>query len=378
MFGRMSQRSRSSVVLAILVTVSVLSTGVAGAALADDSSVTDEQPTRESTATPDGDAVIENFTERIETLETVEFTRTTESEFDDGTTNTTVRVVADLESSQKRTETIESSYGSNTTSVVNETHIKTYDADENTVSTAEYGANSRGYSMLPQLTQLANESAVEYEFAGTGTVAGEEVYRLDALPTQTRSEQNVSVTIAVDTETHFPVQVETEIRGDQYNLNSTRTYSNVSINEDLPESAFELDVPADASEPSNTGPDIESYDEYNSLQSSADLSLPAAELPGDYEFDSARTIDGDSYYFVSLTYTDGEDRVQVSVQEESPFDWSERDGVEEVSLGDETGYYSDNGDYAFLHADTGEQAYHLYGQLNEDQLIDIGTAVIDS
>jgi hypothetical protein len=67
----------------------------------------------------------------------------------------------------------------------------------------------------------------------------------------------------------------------------------------------------------------------------------------------------------------------VGVQKNSSFDWSERDGVDEVSLGDETGYYDDDGDYAFLHADTGEQAYYLYGQLDEDQLIDIGTAVVD-
>lgn len=373
----MSERSRSSALLALLVTVSMLSTGIAGAALADSPSTTDAQPANNSETTTDGEAVVENFTQRIETLETVEFTRTMESEFDNETMSNTVRVVADLESEQKRTETIASSHGSNTTTVINATHMTTYNADENTVNTFEYGSNSRDYSMLPQLTQLANESAVEYEFLGTGTLDGEEVYRLDATPTQTPAETDVSLTVAVDTETYFPKQVTTEFSGEQYSVNSTRTYSNVSINEDVPESAFELDVPADATEPSFSGPDIESYDDYASLQSDAELSLPAAELPADYEFEGARIIDGDNYYSVSLTYTDGDQRVHVGVQKNSSFDWSERDGVDEVSLGDETGYYDDDGDYAFLHADTGEQAYYLYGQLDEDQLIDIGTAVVD-
>jgi outer membrane lipoprotein-sorting protein len=355
----------------------MLSTGIAGAALADSPPTTDAQPANSSETTTDGEAVVENFTQRIETLETVEFTRTTESEFDNETMSNTVRVVADLESEQKRTETIASTHGSNTTTVINATHMTTYNADENTVNTFEYGSNSRGYSMLPQLTQLANESAVEYEFLGTGTIDGEEVYRLDATPTQTPDETDVSLTVAVDTETYFPKQVTTEFSGEQYSVNSTRTYSNVNINEDVPESAFELDVPADATEPSSTGPDIESYDDYVSLQSDAEVSLPAAELPADYEFEGARIIDGDNYYSVSLTYTDGDESVHVGVQDDSSFDWSERDGVEEVTLGDETGYYNDDGDYAFLHVDTGEQAYYLYGQLDEDQLIDIGTAVVD-
>jgi outer membrane lipoprotein-sorting protein len=355
----------------------MLSTGIAGAALADSPSTTDAQPANNSETTTDGEAVVENFTQRIETLETVEFTRTMESEFDNETMSNTVRVVADLESEQKRTETIASTYQSNTTTVTNETHMTTYNADENTVNTVEYGSNSRDYSLLPQLTQLANESAVEYEFAGTDTVAGEKVYLLDATPTQTLDETDTSVTIAVDTETYFPVQVETEFSSEEYGVNSTRTYSNVSINEDVPKSAFELDVPADATEPSFPGPDIESYDEYSNLQSDADLSLPAADLPADYEFDSAQIIDGDSYYYVSLTYTDGDEQVHINVQNDSSFDWSEHDGVEEVSLGEETGYYNDQGDYAFLHTDTGEQSFSLYGQLNEDQLIDIGTPVVD-
>jgi outer membrane lipoprotein-sorting protein len=371
----MSTRSRTGVLLALLVTVSVLSTGIAGVALADSSSAVDEQPAEAPETAPDGDAVVENFTERIETLETVEFTRTIETEYNNETTSRTVRVVADLESNQKRTETIESSYGSNTTTVTNETHMRVYDADENTVRTVEY--ESQGVSMLAQLTQFANESAVEYEYAGTDTVNGEEVYVLDATPTRTYGDQNVSMTVAVDTETYFPVQVSSDVRSDQYNVSSTQTYSNVSINHDVPESTFELDVPADATEQSYDGPEIESYDEYDSLQSNTDLSLPPAELPGDFEFERAQIVDGDGYYSVSLTYTNGEDRVHVSVQDDSVFDWSERDGVEAVTLGEETGYYNDYDEYGFLYIDTGEQSYQVYGELDRDVLVEVGAAVVD-
>jgi hypothetical protein len=185
------------------------------------------------------------------------------------------------------------------------------------------------------------------------------------------------MTVAVDTETYFPVQFSNEVRGGQYNVNTTQTYSNVSINHDVPESTFELDVPADATEPSYDGPEIESYDDYSNLQSNTNLSLPSAELPDDYEFESAQTIDGDGYYSVSLTYTNGEDSVHVTVKADSPFDWSERDGVEAVSLGEETGYYNSHGDYGFLYVDTDEQSYSLYGEVDEDVLVEIATAVVE-
>ncbi len=371
----MSARSRTGALLALLVTASVLSAGIAGVALADSPSTADEQSTTESTPT-DGAAVVENVTERIETLETVSFTRTTESEFDDRTTNATSRVVANLGTHQLRTETIASSYGGNATTVLNETHMRTYYPEDNTVNTVEY--DSTGTSVLPQLTQLANASAVEYEYLGTGTVAGEDVYRLDVSSQRTLSDTNTSMTLAVDAETYFPVQVVTEIRGEQLDITATRTYSNVSINEELPDDTFELDVPEDATEPSFEGPDVTSYDEHSTLQSDAELSVPPADLPGEFEFDSAQTIDGDGYYSVSLTYTNGDERAQLSVQKESPFDWGERDGYEEVTVGDETGHYTEHDEYAFLHVSGDDQSYNVYGKLDKDNIVDIAAAALDS
>lgn len=370
----MSERSRTGALLALLVTVTVLSTGIAGVALADTPSTTDEQSTTESAPT-DGAAVVENFTERIETLETVSFTRTTESELDERTTSSTARVVANLETRQMRTETIDSSYGGNSTTVVNETHMTTYNPEENTVNTIEY--ESQGNIILPQLTQLANESAVEYEYVGTDTVNGEEVYRLNATPQQTLGDANTSLTVAIDAETYFPVQIKTSVQSEQFNVTATQTYSNVSINQDLPESVFELDVPEDATEPSFEGPEVTSYDEYRALQSGAELSVPAAELADGFEFERAQTIDGDGYYSVSLTYTNGDEHVQVSVQKESPFDWSERDGFEQVNLADETGYYTEQNGYTFLHASTDDNSYTVYGKLDTDRVIDIGESVVD-
>ena len=373
----MSDSSRTPAILALLVAATVLSVGAVGIAFADSPSTQDVQPTTESADSPDGTAVIENFTERIDTLETVEFTRTVETELDGDTQTTSQRVVADLVADQIRTETLESPTGSNLTTVVNETHRVIYNADENTVS--EYERQSDNIPVLSQLTQLTNESAVEYEYAGTGTVAGNGVYLLDATPKQTQTaNSNASVTVAVDTETYFPVRIETAVQSERYNVSATQTYENVTLNEDIPDSTFELDVPEDATQPSFEVPDITSYDEYSALQSSATLSVPGAELADGYAFDSARIVDGDGYYTVSMTYTNGEDHVQVGVQRDSPFDWSESDGYEAVRVGDETGYYAQYDEYGFLRVESDDLSYSVHGTLDEEQAVDIAASILDS
>lgn len=371
----MLKRSRCGPLLALLMAATLLSSGFVGAGLASNLSTIDAQQTTASTTNVDGEAVVENFTERIETLETVEFTRTAKTETNNRTINSTIHVVADLRSGQKRTETIDSAYGANTTTVVNETHRVTYNPEKNTVNSYEY--KSQDNSVLPQLAQMANESAVAYEYAGTSTVNGEDVYLLNATPQQTPEDRNVSVTVAVDTETYFLVQYETSLQSDRSNFTVTRTYSNVTINGDIPESAFELDVPEDATEPS-LGPEISSYDKYSTLQSAANLSVPADELPDDFKFDSASIIDGEAYYSVSLTYTNGNETAHVSIQEESRVDWSDYDNYNSVEIGNETGYYNSYDEYKFLHVNTDEQSYSVSGELNKSEIIDIGTELVNS
>lgn len=359
------------------MTAAVLSTGFVGVGVADNPSTLGAQSTNDSGDTADGDTVIENFTERIETLETVEFTRTTESELGGDTQTTSQRLVADLVNNQVRTETLESATGNNVTTVINETHLVTYNADENTVSKTERLGGDN--SFLPQVTQLANESMVSYEYAGTDTVAGEEVYLLDVTPQQAQTDSNnMSITASIDTETYFPVRIETDIQTEQYNISSTQTYENITLNEEIPESTFELDIPEDATQPSLDGPDIANYDEYSALQSNTDLSLPPAELTDGYEFDSARTLDGDGYHTVSMTYTNGTETVRMSAQNKSVIDWSESDNHEAVDINDKTGYYAEYDKFGYLRVGVDDSYYVIHGSHDKDQLIDIAASTIDS
>ena len=367
----MSTNSRPAV-LAMLLTAALVTSGIAGVAFAGPST-TDAQ----TTETPDGEDVIDAFVERLSTLETVEFTRTTESTFGNETTTRTIHVIADLEDGQKRTETVNNSVGVNTTTVMNESTVVTYNEDENTVSEYEISGDR---TPLPSISPLGNESLVSYEFAGTATVEGEDAYVLEGTPQLSRdTEAETTLTVYVDTETYFPVKLESATSGENYDFSSTVTHTNVTLNEPIPDGTFELDVPDDASEPTvHTGPDVSSFDSYDALAENATLSVPDADLPAEFTFERGTIIDGDNYYSVSLSYSDGNDTLGLSVRDasDSGFNYSDSDRYETVDIGETTGYLYESESFTALYWND-DSRYSLYGQVSNETAIDVAESVLD-
>lgn len=366
-----STTSRPAVLAVLLAAALILSSG-AGIAFAETPSTTDVQTTEQA----DEDDVIDSFVERLSTLETVEFTRTTESEFGNETSRRTIHVAADLENVRKRSETVNTTVGSNTTTVMNESTIRTYDPNENTVTEYEISGEQ---ALLPTLDALANESLVSYELAGMDTVDGNDTYVLEATPQlQSETDAEMSLTVFVDTETYFPVRIESERTGETYTYSSTVTHSNVTLNEEIPDSTFELDVPANASEPSEyVGPDVSSYESYDNLSTQATLSLPAEELTAAFSFQEGTIVEGEDYYSVSLRYTDGEETISVNTRAD-PFNesrYEESDRYEAVEIGETTGYRYESDEFTSLHwAD--EQAYSLYGEIENGTAMDIAESIV--
>lgn len=363
---------------AVLASVMLLTTGTAGVAVAGMSATTVAQTADSSAETPDGAEVIDSFTSRLSSLDTVQFTRVSETELNNDTHSQKEHVVADLADFQSRTETVgaDSTYGSNTTTVTNESMSITYNADENTVSRFE----SEREILLPRLERLANESAVDYEYAGTDTVDGREVCVLELTPAeQPDIDVETSVTLYVDSETYFPVQAVSTVESEEYSSTTTMNYKNVTLNEEIPDSTFELDVPEDASEPStNAGPDISQYDSHESLRSNTTLTVPDAKLDDGYEFHSAQIIDGENYYSVSTRYTDGNAWISISLRNETVGSFSDHDEYEEVTVGSDTGWYVEYGEHGFLHWESGGQSYTLSGDLSKEEILDVATSVTSS
>ena len=351
----------------------LLTGGAAGVAFAGSPSETAEQ----SSETADGEAVIDSFRERISTLETVQFTRNSSLTFDNRTSTTTVRVDADLDAFEKRTETVDSSYGGDSvTTVVNESTAVTYDAEENHVW--EYDVRAR--TLLPRIEPLANESLLSYEYGGTATVDGRETYVLNATPTQQyRSDIETSTTVYVDAETYFPVRIDSETHTEEYTHSSTVRFENVTLNEEIPDSTFELDVPANATDPTaNLGPEITDYESHDELVADANASVPAAEIGEGFSFEEGTIVDGESYYAVTLRYDDGDRTISVNTRAEpiGDPDYDELDAYEAVDVGDRTGYLTSHGEFTLLHWEA-DQPHTLYGEIDNGTAISVAESIVD-
>jgi outer membrane lipoprotein-sorting protein len=368
----MSIKSRPAA-LAVLATALLMTSAFAGGVAADSPS----PAAADRTDTPDGDEIIDAFVERISSLETAQYTQTSETTYNNQTYSQTIRVAADLEDFQKRTETVSTTVGSNTTTVMNETAAVTYNEDENTVS--EY--NITGQMVLPRIEVLANQSQIEYDYRGTATVEGQDTHVLVGSPVQqspSNSDVQSSVTIYVHAETSFPVQIETETNTENGEFKSTVTFDNVTLDEPIPDSTFDIDVPDDATDPTTTT-EYSSYESYSNLAANTNLSIPGAEVPGDFDFDHGTIVDSENYNSVGLSYTDGDQIVTVNTRAStlSDFDYSDSNRYESVDLGDTTGYLYSHEDFTSLHWET-DQTYYLYGQVSNETAVTIAQAITDA
>lgn len=359
-------------IVGVLAAVLLLSS-TAGVALAatPTAATTDTQDTE----TLDGAEIIDAFRDNLDSLETVEFTRTIESTFNNETTTRTAEIAADLGSEQKRIETTDATVGSNTTTVWNGTMVTTYNADENTVS--EYEVT--GASLLPALDSLANESFLSYEYTGTETVDGETTYVLEATPDEAVvGDTEASVTVYLDTETYFPETVEQQSESEEFAYSSTTTYENVTLNEEIPASTFALDLPDDVEDLSETTtPEFSEYETHDSLTANTTLSVPAATPTDNLTFDSGTVVDGDDYHSVTVTYTSNETTVTVVTNEKlSEFNYSEVDQFEAVDVGDTTGYLYNQDDYTTLYVED-DQSYTVHGEITEDTAVDTAEAILE-
>lgn len=373
----MVSTKRRPAIFAVLAAAMLLTSGTAGVALAATPAVTADAQDAQDDDTPDGDEIIDEFRDTINGLETVNFTVTTDSTFDNKTTTRVEAVDADLQDEQKRVETLNSTLGSNRTTVWNGTTVTTYYPDENSVS--EYEVT--GASLLPSIEALGNESIVSYEYTGNETVDGQETYVLKGTPESGTQpdDVNASMTVYVDAETYFPEKIVHESTSDDFEYSSTITYENVTLNEEIPDSTFELDVPDDAEDRSETTmPDITEHDTHDDIVSEANMSVPAANLTDGFSFDSGVIVDGDDFHSVTLTYTNDNETVDVITRGEpiSAFNHSESDYFESVSVGDTTGYLSTHEDFVSLYVE-GDQPYTIHGEIDEQTAIEVAEAILD-
>jgi hypothetical protein len=106
--------------------------------------------------------------------------------------------------------------------------------------------------------------------------------------------------------------------------------------------------------------------------------VPDAEIGDGFSFDEGTTIDGESYYAVTLAYSDGNRTVTITTQAESPgsFDYNESEMYEAVDINGTTGYLYTSDEFSLLSVEA-DQRYTVYGEVSNETAVDVAESIID-
>jgi len=384
MFTLLPSRSVPAVALSVLLIASIGAVGPATAAPTDSDALiqADVSDAEEADANLTAEEILDTHEQRLESMETLSLTIRSNASSDSYSSSSTSSTWVDFSDEQIRTEH-SSDYG-DTITVRNESGSVTYNVEENTVRDSELTFSEVNPRDTGYLALAVNEQT-DLTYEETVTLNGTETYRLDIDYQSDYTEADQDGTVWINTETYMPVRYEVSMDSDRYSFESTVRFTNVSVNESIPDDRFSIDIPDDAEQPDYSTPNYETYDSESALRQNASQTAPEPELPDEYTFDSGYVTEGDTHSSVSLTYTASDDEsltVSQSNRTMTSSYYSESDEFENVSIGDQTGYYNEfdtgQSNASILVWSDGDSQYTIYGSASQSTVVDIAESIESS
>jgi outer membrane lipoprotein-sorting protein len=145
-------------------------------------------------------------------------------------------------------------------------------------------------------------------FDGSETVSGRTVYVLRL--TEPGAGDGFTQTLWVDIEHWFPVKQRTSWTEDGERVTVTTTYSNLSFDPGLRDSAFSFDPPADATVETAETPKMTTFASVDALRAASNVSVPDPALPASFRSTYASETTGE-IHGVGLRYVNETARITV-------------------------------------------------------------------
>lgn len=382
--------------LAVFTALLVVTSGCAGfQSLGGDD---DESP-------PDVDVV-----ERYESLDTVEGTRALSFDGDSNATETRASVLVDLSTSPPRQlqRVLAPEEHAGDVTLVNSSGALMYDASNNSVTRIpqstttgtprdraaflasiveaarddEVAKPADGVSPLPVVpsTRTAPEipsdaiDGFDVTYLGTDTVAGRTAHGFELTPA---SEAAISIeqTLWLDHEYFYPLKTHQVLETDNRTIETTVRLTEVTFDTDLPEDAFEFDIPENATV-DTIDFDSETFDSLAAVRAATNRTIPSPDVPAGYEFQQAQLF-GDRTTQVSLQYVSGNgERLSVAMLGNTSDVGGGLTGGENVTVAGNDGRYVTTGQTKLLTWSCGERRYTLTASaLDRDQLLAVGESI---
>lgn len=314
--------------------------------------------------------VADRFEERYSNIDGFTATVHTEMDGENVSYENTAKVWQRPGTGEMRQEVLAPEERAGDVTVTNETTSISYDESENTYTQFDVSGMGDGERPDPgeQLRNMLDRFDVIYN--GTETVDGTETHKVTLVPAnESAMGGDMEMEMWVDSEEWFPVKQ--RMTSEEFGLETTTRYENVTLNPGIDDEVFTFDPPADATE-RDTG--FDSYDTRENLADATNVTLPDPDVPEGYAFRSGTISSYGGNESVSLRYNDGDAEGRFSITVSAGAQEPLEDG-ESVEVGNRTARLTGSDGVNRLAWNCEDTGYSIIGELDEETLTDVGASI---
>jgi outer membrane lipoprotein-sorting protein len=217
------------------------------------------------------------------------------------------------------------------------------------------------------------ETTASYE--GTETIAGRDAYVISVESTNETGTVG-NWTYYLDAEWFVVLGTETNVSVDGERVRSSFRIQNITFNSDPPPGRFEFTPPANATvvEGYGIGLDRESYDSRTALAAAVNFSVPDPDTPPGFVLTRATHVTFNDTQQATLQYASDITTLAVTKQTTTFNESTERDG-ESVTVGAQTGRYTEGPRQNTLQWNCNGNGYFVAGPLSREELVAIASSI---
>ncbi|WP_128476990.1 outer membrane lipoprotein-sorting protein [Halorussus pelagicus] len=314
--------------------------------------------------------------QKYEEIGTYTGTVTTEVVMGNETSTSTAEVWANQSGNELRYEYSAPESMNGTILVSNGSTMWMYNGTDNTVRKSNlsgFGAQNATPDYESIIDNFLENYNVSYE--GTESVSDRSAYVLSLTPKNDSSTAQFTdeMTLWIDKETWFPVKRHSVSSFNNETIETTMTFTNLTVDADVPDDTFEFDPPSDAEVVENEMPDLHEHDTVAQADANVSFDVTAPErVPDGYELETVRTTFMGDNATASLTYQNGTDKLSVTQSNRT----ATIDGDDEtVAIGDHDGSYAEYGSTGILRWNCDGKSYSVAGSLPKSELVTIAESI---
>lgn len=319
----------------------------------------------------------EQIQQKYEEIDTYTATVTTEMSMGNGSQTTTANVWVNQSSGEMRYEYVEPSSQAGTVVVSNGSTTWHYDESANTVRKMDLGGlgDLGGAGAAMNYGRMVENVVENFDvsFDGTATVDDRETYVLSLTPkgNATGLAAMGNQTLWVDQGSWFPVKQRATASFADQSVEVTTTYTDLTLDADVPAERFEFEPPANATVTGTDLPDTARYDSIAAAERNVSLDLvEPGSVPDGYELERVTTTDADEYTTAALIYGNGTDRLRVGQSTRAGGVGVPAD-AENVTVAGTEGTYSELGANGVVRWSCGDRGLTVSGPLSKDELLTV-------